>query len=47
MDRKLSKADCEKIKDLYFKVYCLMYSKKTIMKMAERDIKNRKWYERP
>ena len=47
MNRKLSKADRKKIKDLYFKVYCLMYSKKTIMKMAERDIKNRKYYDRP
>lgn len=47
MGRKLNKADREKIKDLYFKIFCLMHSRKTIARLAENDMKNRKCYDRP
>jgi len=47
MDRKLNKADREKIRSLYFKVFCLFIPRKAIMRLAERDIKNRKYYDRP
>lgn len=43
----LSKKDKELIHELYWKIYCLMYSRKTIEKMANEDIKRRKWYEKP
>lgn len=43
----LSIEDRKLIHELYLKVYYLIFPLKKIKRLAEEDIKRRKWYDKP
>ena len=44
--REMSEEGRKRVYEFYFKAYYLMYSRRTIEKMAEEAISKMKWYER-